>query len=65
MNQNSYMANMQSVKTFIENDQTIPAKNQIEAFIKKVKKDISKGRISAGEGQKLIDYANQLIMALS
>ena len=62
---NSYMANMQSVKTFIENDQTIPAKNQIEAFIKKVKKDISKGRISAGEGQKLIDYANQLIMALS
>jgi len=39
--------------------------NQLAAFIKKVEKDISKGNISAEEGQDLINEANQIIAALS
>ena len=62
---NSYMANMKSVKDFIESGQITAAINQVSAFIKKVEKDIQKGKISSEEGQILIEKANQLIADLS
>ena len=62
--ENSYMANLKKVKGFIDNGQTTAAINQMKAFIKKVKKDISKNNIGSGEGDNLIRIANQLISAL-
>ncbi|NWG04500.1 MAG: putative Ig domain-containing protein [Syntrophaceae bacterium] len=62
--ENSYMANLKKVCKFVEEGQTTPAINQLEAFINKVRTDITKGNISEVAGNNLINMATQLISIL-
>ena len=59
--ENSYMANLKKVCKFVEEGKTTPAINQLEAFINKVRIDISKGNINQTVGSNLIDMATSLI----
>jgi hypothetical protein len=58
--QNSYMANIKKVDDFIAKGQKTPAINQIDAFTSKVTEDIRKGKISATNGNTLIQMATEL-----
>jgi hypothetical protein len=59
--ENSYMANLKKVCRFVEEGKTTPAINQLEAFINKVRTDITKGNISEVAGNNLINMAINLI----
>lgn len=59
--ENSYMANLKKVPTFINTGKNIAAINQLTAFIKKVQQDIGHGYINGADGNNLIIMANQLI----
>jgi hypothetical protein len=62
--ENSYMANLKKVCTFVESGQNTPAINQLNAFIQKVQQDISPWNISSGNGNALIQMANALIVKI-
>lgn len=55
--ENSYMANLKKVCTFVASGEITPAINQLNAFIQKVQQDSSYGNISAGNGNSLIQMA--------
>jgi hypothetical protein len=59
--ENSYLANLKKVPTFIDTGKNIAAINQLTAFIKKVQQDIGHGHINGADGNNLIIMANQLI----
>jgi hypothetical protein len=59
--ENSYMANLKKVCTFVESGKKTPPINQLDAFIKKVQQDISHKNIGSVDGNNLINMANQLI----
>jgi hypothetical protein len=59
--ENSYLANLKKVPTFIDTGKNIAAINQVTAFIQKVQQDIGHGFINEVDGTDLIDMANQLI----
>lgn len=61
----SYDANLKKVIPFLESGKVTPAINQLDAFIKKIKKDIKKGLISSEDGQTLIEMATDIIDKLS
>ena len=63
--ENSYMANIEKVNTFINNGQTTAAINQLEAFIGKVEQDITHGDISQADGNNVIGMANDIISGLN
>jgi Tfp pilus assembly protein FimT len=63
--ENSYMANIEEVNTFINNGQTTAAINQLEAFIGKVEQDITHGDISQADGNNVIGMANYIISGLN
>ena len=62
---NSYLANLKKVETFMKGNQSNPAINQLSATINKVRHDIARGKISAVQGQALIDRASELIKILT
>jgi DNA-binding beta-propeller fold protein YncE len=62
--ENSYMANLRKVPTFISEGKIAPAVNQLEAFISKVQSDMAKGIINQVDGNKLIQMARNLINIL-
>ncbi len=62
--ENSYMANLKKVCRFVEEGKITPAINQLEAFINKVRTDITKGNINQIVGNNLIDMATNLINAI-
>jgi hypothetical protein len=57
-------ANVKKVPTFISDGKITPAINQLDAFIKKLETDISKGWINPAEGNRLIIMARDLIAHL-
>lgn len=59
--ENSYMANLKKVCRFVEEGKITPAINQLQAFINKVRTDITKGNISEVTGNNLINIATNLI----
>ncbi len=59
--ENSYMANLKKVCRFVEEGKITPAINQLNAFINKVRTDITKGNINQTAGNNLIDMATNLI----
>jgi hypothetical protein len=59
--ENSYMANLKKVSQFLETGKTIPAVNQLNAFIQKIKADIRQGKIDPEDGNYLITQANLII----
>ncbi len=59
--ENSYMANLKKVCRFVEEGKIAPAINQLQAFINKVRTDITKGNISEVTGNNLINMATNLI----
>lgn len=61
---NSYFANLNKVETFIENGNITPAVNQLEAFIAKVLKDFSQGKITAEIRDSLIVPAQSILQQL-
>jgi hypothetical protein len=59
--ENSYMANLKKVCRFVEEGKITPAINQLNAFINKVRTDITKGNINQTGGNNLIDMATNLM----
>jgi hypothetical protein len=59
--ENSYMANLKKVPSFLETGKTTPSINQLNAFIHKVQQDIAHWKISEDIGNDLINLASQLI----
>jgi len=59
--ENSYMANLKKVDTFLADGQKTPAINQLNAFIGKVKQDMSKGLIKAADGAELVSMTTELL----
>lgn len=57
---NSYVANVKKVPIFIEMNRLTPAVNQIDAFIDKIDKDITNGKIDGEVGNDLINKATQV-----
>lgn len=62
--ENSFMANIKTVKIFIENGKDQPAINQLNVFIAKVDKSYSKGEISQIIHDNLTSLAQNLISDL-
>ena len=62
--ENSYLANLKKLGTFIDAGKVTPAINQLNAFIGKVTQDIASGEISETEGNQWIMMAADLIEAL-
>ncbi len=60
----SYMANLKKVGTFISDGKITPAINQLNAFISKVKSDIAKKRINKADGNELIRMGTDLVTIL-
>jgi len=60
----SYMANLKKVGTFISDGKTTPAINQLNAFIRKVKSDIDKKKINEVDGNELIKMGTELVTIL-
>lgn len=63
--ENSYLANLQKVGTFIEDGKITPAINQLNAFLAKVENDLAQSEISQVEGNQLIIFAENLITDLT
>ena len=59
--ENSYLANLKKVATFIEQGKIQPAINQLNAFISKVNADYANGIISQEEHDNLIALAQALL----
>jgi hypothetical protein len=55
------MADVNIVDRYLEEEKIIPAIDQIEAYINKVKIEITKGVIPETTGQNLINKATNLI----
>jgi hypothetical protein len=62
--ENSYLANLNKVGTFIEQGKLNQAINQLNAFIQKVDQDYSHGTITQAEHDQFIALANALIADL-
>ena len=62
---NSYDANLKKVATFLEINNITPAINNLNAFIRKVERDIEKASISAFDGEALIAMATDIINQLN
>lgn len=62
--ENSYMANLQKVATFIEEGKIHVALNQLNAFINKVNQDYAQGILTQEERDQLVDAAEDLIADL-
>jgi len=58
--ENSYIANIKKLDDFIARGNKTPAINQANAFLHKVEDDISKGKISAEDGELLILMGTEL-----
>lgn len=54
------MADVNSVGRYLEEEKNIPAVDQIEAYINKVKMEITNGDIPETTGQTLINKATNL-----
>ena len=63
--ENSYLANLKKVRSFIDQGKITPAILQLNAFIGKVEQDMVHGNINQQIGNNLIKMANELIAALS
>ncbi len=63
--ENSYMANLKKVCRFVEEGKITPAINQLNAFINKVRTDITNGNITGVAGNNLINMATNLINTIS
>ncbi len=62
--ENSYLANLNKVGTFIQNGNVQAAINQLNAFIQKVNQDYSHGTITLAEKNQFVTVAQNLINAL-
>jgi hypothetical protein len=62
--ENSYMANLKKICSFVESGKKTPAVNQLNAFVQKVQQDISHGNIGPADGNNLINMANHLIVKI-
>lgn len=58
---NSYVANLKSVEGFLERGQAQAAKNQLDAFSKKLEQDLKKGAITQEQYDTLIAKTNQAL----
>lgn len=63
--ENSYLAHVKNVETFIEREQLEAAGNQLKIFIKKVEEDLNAGLITQEQYNALINKANELLGKLS
>ena len=59
--ENSYLANIEKVCSFVVSGKMTPAINQLDAFIHKVQQDIGHEDIDAPTGNNLIRMATELI----
>jgi uncharacterized protein YcnI len=62
--ENSYLANLKKVKTFIEEGKVQAAINQLEAFINKAENDFANGTITQAIRDDLVGLAEALIADL-
>jgi len=59
--ENSYLANLKNVETFLEKGQDEAAKNQLDVFKAKVEQDLKKGLITQEEADFLIEEVQVMI----
>jgi hypothetical protein len=59
--ENSYIANVQNVETFIEREQTQAATQQLEALKKKIEQDLKKELITESQYNELLKEINQTL----
>jgi hypothetical protein len=62
--QNSYLANLNKVGTFIQQGKTQQAINQLNTFINKVNQDYTHGTITLAQKNDFVSLAQNLINAL-
>ena len=61
---NSYLANLKKMAEFVSRGRTIPAMNQLNAFMHKVETDLNHNKISSELGVRIIQVTNTLVQKI-
>lgn len=61
---NSYLANLKKMAEFVSRGRTIPAMNQLNAFMHKVETDLNHNKISSELGERIIQVTNTLVQKI-